>query len=154
PPFAQSSRPPGPRPLIMTRATARFRPRGTTMRVRALLTLALLALPLYADDSKPPPAPPKRVLPGIKPDGTIHLANQWKLRPAGTQIQLGDFPVQIVAHPDGRHVAVLHSGYREHDVVVVDLKATDPRGAARPQVVSRTALDQSFYGLCFSPDGR
>src|SRR5256885_12804257 len=59
------------------------------------------------------PAPPQRVLPGFQADGFVQLPNQWRLRPAGTQLELGDFPVQIALHPDGRYLAVLHCGYRE-----------------------------------------
>src|SRR5690348_15224771 len=50
-------------------------------------------------------------LPGLRPDGSVLLPNQWSLRPAGTQIDLRDFPVNIAVHPDGGFVAVLHSGY-------------------------------------------
>ena len=38
-------------------------------------------------------------LPGYRPDGSILLPNQWSLRPAGRQIELGDFPVNIALHP-------------------------------------------------------
>src|SRR5262249_35319272 len=86
----------------------------------------------------------------LQPDGYMQLANQWRLRPAGRQVELGDFPVNVAAHPDGQFVAVLHAGYREHEVVVLDLK-TNPN---RPKVVSRATLDQTFYGLCFAPDGK
>ncbi|HUA39573.1 MAG TPA: hypothetical protein VMA35_14365, partial [Candidatus Sulfopaludibacter sp.] len=32
-------------------------------------------------------------LPGLRPDGSALLPNQWSLRPAGRQVELGDFPV-------------------------------------------------------------
>src|SRR5690349_12856009 len=38
--------------------------------------------------------------PGKRPDGSVLLPNQWSLRPVGRQIELGDFPVNIAAHPD------------------------------------------------------
>src|SRR5262245_12072211 len=91
---------------------------------------------------------PARVLPGLQADGFVQLPNQWRLRPAGTQIDLGDFPVNMALHPDGRFLAVLHAGYREHEVAVVDL------AGARPRIVSRAVIEQAFYGLCFAPDGR
>ena len=89
-----------------------------------------------------------RVLPGIRSDGVVQLPNQWSLRPAGVQLALGDFPVNIALHPDGKWAAVLHAGYGEHEIVVVELRKGHPR------IVSRVSLDQTFYGLCFAPDGK
>src|SRR5262249_19784401 len=74
------------------------------------------------------------------------LPNQWSLRPAGRQVELGDFPVNLALHPTGRWLAVLHAGYGDHEVLIVDLQ--------RQKVASRVVLDQTFYGLCFAPDGR
>ena len=91
------------------------------------------------------PAPNQAELPGRKDDGSILLPNMWSLRPAGRQIELGDFPVNLAVHPGGRYVVALHSGYGKHEAVVVDLK-TDA-------VASRTALNEAFYGITFSRDG-
>jgi 6-phosphogluconolactonase (cycloisomerase 2 family) len=87
-----------------------------------------------------------RTLPGVKPDGGILLPNQWSLRPVGKQLVLGDFPVHLALHPGGRWLAVLHAGYGEHEIWIVDLQ--------RQKTASCVAVDQSFYGLSFSPDGR
>jgi DNA-binding beta-propeller fold protein YncE len=84
-------------------------------------------------------------LPGKQADGSVLLPNQWSLRPAGRQIELRDFPINIAVHPGGRFVAVLHSGYSTHQVTIVDL--------TKGQAVSHAALTQSFYGLEFSHDG-
>jgi DNA-binding beta-propeller fold protein YncE len=86
------------------------------------------------------------VLPGVQPGGSILLPNQWSLRPAGKQIEVGDFPVNLAVHPGGRWLAVLHAGYSVHEIVLIDLK--------RQKIGSRVTLDQTFYGLCFTPDGR
>jgi len=133
------------------------------MRSRSLLALflcigALVALVATLNAQKtgddPPAVPerksdtPARVLPGVLPDGFVQLPNQWRLRPAGRQIEVGNFPVNAAVHPSGQYLAVLHAGMQEHEVVVIDLNK------ARPKIVSRVATDQSFYGLCFSPDGR
>jgi DNA-binding beta-propeller fold protein YncE len=91
---------------------------------------------------------PSRMLPGIEPGGVVRLPNQWALRPAGKQIPLGDFPVNIVLHRSGRWLAVLHAGYGTHEVVLVSLQGN------RQKIVSRVAIDQAFYGLCFAPDGK
>src|SRR5262245_26082672 len=87
---------------------------------------------------------PQRVLPGMQADGFVQLPNQWRLRPIGTQLELGDFPVHIAVHPDGEYLAVLHCGYRDHEIVVVDVKSS------RQRIVSRAVLDQAFYGLSFA----
>src|SRR5262245_13047696 len=117
-------------------------------------TLAWSAIQVCAkDDSKPPeainkPAPPARVLPGLLKDGFVQLPNQWQLKPAGRHLELGDLPLNIQIHPTGQFAAVLHCGMKDHEVIIVDLNA------ARRKVVSRTTVDQAFYGLAFSPDGK
>jgi YVTN family beta-propeller protein len=114
----------------------------------ALLTLSAgLLLTLTRAQEVPPAkhAAPHRTLPGVQDDGSVLLPNQWSLQPAGKQVLLGDFPVNLALHPDGRWLAALHCGYGTHEVIIVDLK--------RQKVVSRADLDQAFYGLCFSPDG-
>jgi DNA-binding beta-propeller fold protein YncE len=114
--------------------------------VALLLTCAVLPAPTLAQEVPPKPAAQRRELPGVQAGGSILLPNQWSLHPAGKQIPLGDFPVNLALHPEGRWLAILHAGYGEHDVTVLDLK--------RQKVVSRAVLDQAFYGLCFTPDGR
>ena len=84
--------------------------------------------------------------PGLQADGRTLLPNQWTIEPAGKQIQLGDFPVNIAVHPTEPWAAVLHCGYGEHEVVIVDLKRKEDR--------SRFKFPQSFYGLTFDPDGK
>ncbi|MBC8001306.1 MAG: beta-propeller fold lactonase family protein [Opitutaceae bacterium] len=84
--------------------------------------------------------------PGRKEDGSVLLPNMWSLRPVGAQIPLGDFPVNIALHPDGRRAAVLHSGHGKHEVIVVDIQTQ--------AVVSRTPVHETFYGVAFSGDGR
>lgn len=96
--------------------------------------LSLLASPLLAVE-----------LPGRRPDGSILLPNQWVLRPAGEQIPVGDFPVNLALHPQGRFAAVLHCGYSEHEIVILDL--------SKKTVTSRTKIHEAFYGLAFSKDG-
>jgi DNA-binding beta-propeller fold protein YncE len=104
-------------------------------------------------DEEPPrsikaDAPPPRVLPGLLADGFVQLPNQWRLHPAGKQIEVGNFPVNSAVHPSGQYLAVLHAGWQDHEVAIIDLNR------ARQRIVCRVAVDQTFYGLCFSPDGR
>jgi YVTN family beta-propeller protein len=87
----------------------------------------------------------QRKLPGFQANGQILLSNQWSLKPAGTQVVLGDFPVNIAVHPKAPYAAILHAGYGEHEIVIVDLKTA--------KIVSRVVLPQCFYGICFDPQG-
>src|SRR5262249_1273559 len=82
---------------------------------------------------------PVRALPGMQIGGAVLLPNQWSLRPAGKQLELGVFPVNIALHPGGRWLAVLHAGYGEHQVITVDLQ--------RLAVIDRAGMKQAFYGL-------
>jgi len=109
-----------------------------------LFALSVLCLP--ADDRVAKPAPPPGVeWPGRRADGSVLLPNMWSLKPAGTQVDLGDFPVNIAVHPDGRLAAILHAGYGPHEIVVVDIAAA--------RIVSRTKVEEAFYGLEFSHGG-
>ena len=105
-----------------------------------LVILFASAIGSKAEDNKPPVQ-----WPGQRPDGSVLLPNQWSLRPMGRQIELGDFPVNIAVHPQGRYVAVLHSGYSHHGIMVVDL--------VTEKVVTNAPLEEAFYGIAFSRDG-
>jgi DNA-binding beta-propeller fold protein YncE len=76
----------------------------------------------------------------------VLLPNAWSLRPVGRQVELGDFPVNIAVHPGGRFAAVLHAGYSEHQIIVVDLQSV--------KAVSHMRLKETFYGIEFSADGK
>ncbi len=103
------------------------------------IVFSLLAVCGFAVDS------PKSLWPGKQPDGSVLLPNMWSLRPVGTQIELGDFPVNIAVHPGSRFAAILHSGYGQHEIMVVEV----PSG----RIVSRTKVEEAFYGLEFSTAG-
>ncbi|CAN5388092.1 hypothetical protein BH11PLA2_BH11PLA2_08440 [soil metagenome] len=105
-------------------------------------------IPVRSDDAKDAKLPTTRVLPGIQKGGFVQLPNQWRLKPAGKQIEVGDLPSNIQIHPTGQFAAVLHCGYKEHEVVILDLNATNKK------VMSRVTIPQAFYGLAFSPDGK
>lgn len=109
------------------------------MRVMAMVGLLALSSLALAQEK------PERVLPGMRPDGKVQLPTQWSLKPVGKQVALGDFPVNICVHPGGDYAAILHAGYGEHEVVVVDLK--------KDKVVSRATIPQAFYGIVFDAKG-
>ena len=85
--------------------------------------------------------------PGMDHAGKVLLPNGWSLKPAGSHLEIGDFPVNIAVHPSGEYAAVLCAGYGPHEIVIVDL---NPQ---RTRVVSRVQIKQAFYGLTWSPDG-
>ncbi len=85
-------------------------------------------------------------VPGQQADGAMRLPNQWFLRPVGKQIVLGDFPVNIALHPKGKFAAILHCGYGRHEITVVEISTGN--------LVSRAGINEAFYGLAFSKDGK
>ncbi|CAN5405959.1 alkaline phosphatase family protein [soil metagenome] len=79
------------------------------------------------------------------PQGTF-LPNQWTLQPAGESIPMGDFPISLVASPDGRYAAALHSGHGKHEVRIIDV--------ATHAVVHTEQLKNIWLGGAFTPDGK
>ena len=58
--------------------------------------------------------------PGRQPDGSVLLPNLWSLQPAGTQVDVADFPVNIAVHPEGKFAAILHAGYSAHEIHILE----------------------------------
>lgn len=116
--------------------------RFTATRLLIVAGLLWMGLPPAATGES---VMPVRALPGLRDDGSVLLPNQWSLTPAGEQVELGDFPVNIAMHPKGRFAAVLHCGVSKHEIVVVDVETG--------KVVSRTPVVEAFYGLAFAHDG-
>ena len=84
--------------------------------------------------------------PGKRPDGTVLLPNMWSLRPAGAQVDVADFPVNIAVHPDGKYAVILHAGYSGHELHLLDI--------AKAAITQRIKIDEAFYGLEFSANGK
>jgi DNA-binding beta-propeller fold protein YncE len=128
--------------------------RGQSLWATGLLIAAGVGLYAVAVPAQPPKAEPPKVearevvLPGLRRDGFVQLPNQWSLKPAGRHLEIGDFPVNVAIHPTGEFAAVLCAGYGPHEIVVVDLNPE------RTRVLSRVQIDQGFYGLTWSNDGR
>ncbi|MDX2038971.1 MAG: SMP-30/gluconolactonase/LRE family protein [Isosphaeraceae bacterium] len=91
------------------------------------------------------PRDEKTVWPGLTAAGSVLLPNGWSLRPAGNQALVGDFPVAVAVHPSRPILAVLHAGWGEHEVVMLEQKSG--------KVISRAALKETFTGLAFSKTG-
>src|SRR5262245_3064847 len=102
---------------------ARFmsRPRSAVLALVAFCGLLLVTVSLaWQQAERADPSPPPRLLPGVQPSGEIRLPNQWSLRPAGANVLLGDFPVNLALHPSGQYLAALHAGYGEHEIILLD----------------------------------
>ncbi len=134
---------------------AKTSPSSTLHTMRTVLALTLVGASLFlgkiAARAKDPQtlstsSAEKPKFPGPQPDGTMLLPNMWSLQPAGKQIVLGDFPVNIAVHPSGKWAAVLHAGHGQHEIAILHLPEGD--------VVGRFPVNESFYGLTFSPNGR
>jgi len=113
-------------------------------RVAIAIAVLILTATAAAQEKNAATHEPRR-LPGMQASGQVLLPTQWSLDPAGKQLKLGDFPVNIALHPKEPLAAVLHAGYGEHEIVLVDLKEY--------RIVSRAAIPEAFVGLAFSPDG-
>jgi DNA-binding beta-propeller fold protein YncE len=74
------------------------------------------------------------------------LPTGQRLDPEGAMVEVGNFPLTMVLSPDGRHAALLLSGWAQQGLQVVD-RAT---GA----VVQTLGQPAAFLGLAWSPDGR
>ncbi|QVL31959.1 beta-propeller fold lactonase family protein [Telmatocola sphagniphila] len=89
-----------------------------------------------------------RVLPGLLKTGFVQLPNQWKLRPTGRQVEVGDLPTNIAVHPSGQYIAAITGGYKAHEIIILDA------AKSKQKVLSQVVVDQTFTGLCFSKDGK
>lgn len=119
----------------------RFYTRLTSL---ALVILSLCSLASATAQDKAAREPIR--LPGMQGKNQILLPTQWSLAPVGKQVKLGDFPVHLELHPGGEYAAILHSGYADHEVVILSLKTE--------QIISRVTFKETFYGLAWSPDGK
>jgi hypothetical protein len=116
-------------------------------RFCSILFLLCLHLPSYAQEIDKRAAKKPITLPGVQADGTVRLPNSWSIKPAGKQIELGDFPISIALHPSGNWAAVLHAGYGAHEIIIVDL------AKKKEHVKSRVVIEQTFGGLAFVGNG-
>ena len=74
------------------------------------------------------------------------LPTGLRLDPAGEQHDVGSMPLGMALSPDGRHVAIVLSGWREQGLQIVD-RATGRVTQTLPQPAA-------FIGIAFAPDGR
>src|SRR5262245_54753884 len=84
--------------------------------------------------------------PGPLGEGVTLLPNGWRIAPAGRHLDVGDLPLAMALHPDGRHVVITNNGWSKPSLRVVDL--------VRREVVQKLALEHAWLGLAWHPDGK
>src|SRR5882672_4914570 len=84
-------------------------------------------------------------VPGQQGAGAM-LPSGWKTTPAGRQLQSGDMILSGQVSPDGKLFAFTNTGYTRHALHIVDL--------ATEKEIATFALDRSWSGLVFAPDGK
>jgi YVTN family beta-propeller protein len=86
-----------------------------------------------------------RKLPGETASKGFLLHNGWTVTPTGEQIQIGDLPLAMVLHPDGKHLIVSNCGYGRQSIDVLDLTSK--------KIASQAVVDKTWLGLGLSPSG-
>src|SRR5580765_2255207 len=77
---------------------------------------------------------------------TQPISTGVRLDPAGESVKLGSMPLALLPAPGGERLVVVHSGWREQGIQVVDI--------ASRKVTQTLTQDAAFYGAAFSPDGK
>ena len=113
--------------------------------LRSILVFFMLvsSVPVFSQEANIKKTPIQ--LPGLQSNGQTLLPNGWSLRPAGEQIDLGDFPSRMELSPDGKFAAILHTGWGTHEIRLVSI--------ADKKVTSSVVVDQTFQGIRFNHDG-
>jgi DNA-binding beta-propeller fold protein YncE len=73
------------------------------------------------------------------------LPNQWRLTPTGATLPLGDLPLTLELSPDRRFAAVVHAGFGQHEVRMIDLE--------RREMISRALVPNAWVGAAFDASG-
>lgn len=84
--------------------------------------------------------------PGIQGNSIILLPNGWKIAPAGRHLPLDDLPLNMLESADGKYLIVTNNGYSKPVLSVIDLQ--------RFYVLDRVQVDDAWFGLAWSPDGK
>src|SRR6202167_5637299 len=112
------------------------------MRLHVIIAAFILLAAALFSSSQPPP----REQVGPLADGGFLLNSGWRVKPAGTQIQLDTLPMSSGLSKDGRFLVVLNGGYNPPSLSVLDTKDGHE--------VGRTPVTDAWLGLAFSPNGR
>ncbi|MCE1190270.1 MAG: bifunctional YncE family protein/alkaline phosphatase family protein [Ignavibacteria bacterium] len=85
-------------------------------------------------------------LPGNDGTGTVLLSNGWHLSPAGSQIAVGDLPLNMIVSPDGRYAIITLNGDGKEGLEVVDLQLK--------KVTQTMLMKRAWVGLQFFDKAR
>jgi DNA-binding beta-propeller fold protein YncE len=83
--------------------------------------------------------------PGPLTDGSELLPTGWRIKPAGTQVETGSFPLGSALSPDGKFLLVTNAGSPSSVSVI----RTDTLAQ-----VGRTPVPEAWQGIAFAPDGK
>jgi len=78
--------------------------------------------------------------------GKVLLPNGWSLSPAGTQLPLGDLPLNIAVTPDLKFAAVTNNGYSKQSIQLINI--------SEKKLVDTYEVGKSWLGLTFSENGK
>jgi sugar lactone lactonase YvrE len=114
-----------------------------TLSSRASLLALSLLLPSPPSRGDSPDRPD---LPGPSGQGVTLLPNGWRIAPVGRHLDVGDLPLAMALHPDGRHLVITNNGWSRPSLRVVDLE--------RWEATQKLPLDNAWLGLVWHPDGK
>jgi YVTN family beta-propeller protein len=99
---------------------------------------------------------------GPRPDGTAITPQGWRVTPAGTQTDLGLWPMDVAMSPRGDLILVANAGYAHHS-----LMAIDPATGKVIQTIRASGAKSHgwwdwasghptgyYVGIAFAPDGK
>ena len=117
------------------------------MKTRSIFssTLILLSISLFFSSCSNQSTKTPVQLPGTLPDGRTLLSNGWILSPAGTSVNLGDFPLGMRLSRDGKFAVVLNCGEGIQTISIVNLRSQ--------RVVQTLPIDKTWMGVCFNYRG-
>lgn len=108
------------------------------------LAAAVLALPVLHLG-----AAPGLTLPGLQPNGSRLLIDNWTITPAGRQSTLGELPLNMVLSPNGQYLLVTNGGADVESLQVIS--TADSRTI---QTIPYAAPAGVLIGVAYSPDGK
>lgn len=89
--------------------------------------------------------PEGRELVGALPGGRFLLPTGAVVKPAGAQLELDTFPMTALLTPNKKHLLVLHGGYNQPSIHVLDPATLRTR--------STITLEDAWLGLAIHPNG-
>src|SRR5688572_2831284 len=65
-------------------------------------------------------SPEIRSTAGLRPDESL-LFNGWGVTPAGRHVATTDMPLKMAVSPDGQTLALVHGGFNEEGLTLIDV---------------------------------